>query len=99
MIDIEKKDLDTIQHILKRFVPNRVVWVFGSRIQNTAKAYSDLDLVILGETPLPQAIYYQILDAMEESNVPFRVDLLDWHRINPSFRAIIEKKHVVLPSI
>lgn len=97
MIDIEAKHLHSIQQILHRFVPSHVVWAFGSRTRNTAKPYSDLDLVILGDAALPQSLYYKLLDAFEESDIPFRVDLLDWHRINPSFQEVIKKEYIVLP--
>ena len=96
MIDIDEKHLITIKTILKQFVPKSSVWIFGSRVTHSAKSYSDLDLVIIGESRISQIIYYQIKDAMEESNLPFRVDVLDWHRISASFQKIIQKKHIVL---
>lgn len=90
MIDIEERHLTTIKHILQQHLPNVTVWAFGSRVTLRAKPYSDLDLVIIGDKAIPQKLYYQIQDAMEESDIPFKVDLLDWHRITPQFRTIIE---------
>ena len=96
MIDLDVKHLKTVQAILHRLIPNTPVWVFGSRINHTAKSYSDLDLVIVGQNRIPQGVYYQLKDAMEESDLPFKVDILDWHRIRPSFRKIIQENYVVL---
>lgn len=81
---------------MHQLIPDTPVWAFGSRVTHTAKPYSDLDLVIVSKEHIPQALYYQIKDAMEESDLPFKVDILDWHRISPSFRAIIQKNYVVL---
>ena len=96
MINIDQNHLLTIKNILQQFIPNPTVWVFGSRIKQTAKSYSDLDLVIIGDKPISQKIYYQIQDAMEESDIPFRVEVLDWHRISPAFREAIQQQYEVL---
>ncbi|MCX7114516.1 MAG: nucleotidyltransferase domain-containing protein [Gammaproteobacteria bacterium] len=96
MINIKAKDLQTIKTILKHFIPNTPVWVFGSRITAHAKPYSDLDMVIKGKDLIPQQVYYQIKDALEESDLPFRVDVLDWHRISPAFQNIIQAHHEAL---
>ena len=37
-----------------------------------------------------------IQDAFDESTLPFRVDVLDWHRISPSFRRVIQDKYDIL---
>ena len=81
---------------MQQFVPGVPIWVFGSRVKGTAKPYSDLDLVIVDDQKIPQKCYYQIQDAFEESTLPYRVDVLDWHRISPSFRQVIQEKHAVL---
>lgn len=96
MIELHEKDLNIVKAIFETYLPGVPVWVFGSRIHGSAKPYSDLDLVIVGEEKIPQRLYYQIMDAFEESELPFRVDVLDWHRINQSFRELIQKQYVVL---
>ena len=98
MIDITAHHLAMVKTIIQELIPGIPVWVFGSRIKGTAKPYSDLDLVIVGPQKLPQQLYYQLKDAMEESDLPYRVDVLDWHRISPEFRSLIQQNHVVLPS-
>lgn len=94
MIDIDPRHLQLIQTILSELIPGTPVWAFGSRVTHTAKPYSDLDLVIVSNDRIPQALYYQIKDAMEESDLPFKVDILDWHRISPAFQDIIQKNYV-----
>ncbi len=96
MIDIEEKNLATIKSIFQRLIPGIPVWAFGSRTNQTAKPYSDLDLVIVGESRIPQAVYYQIKDALEKSDIPFKVDVLDWHRISPAFKAVIEQHYEIM---
>lgn len=98
MIDIEEQHLSTLKSIFQQLIPGIPVWAFGSRTKETAKPYSDLDLVIVGENRIPQALYYQIKDAMEESDIPFKVEILDWHRLSQSFRDIIQQHYEILIS-
>jgi type I restriction enzyme S subunit len=96
MIDIQPDHLELIRNILDRHIPGIEVRAFGSRVSGQKKPYSDLDLVIVGQKQLPQKAYYQLKDAFEESSLPFRIDLLDWHRISSSFRRVIEQAYQVI---
>ena len=96
MIDIHPEDLQTVKQILQQFIPGLPVWIFGSRIKNIAKSYSDLDLVIVADHKISLITYYKLKDAFEESNLPYKVDILDWHRIDHAFRQVIQQEHVVL---
>ena len=96
MIDLPENLLIQVKAILKKYVPEVEVWAFGSRVTGTAKVYSDLDLVVLGKEKLPQKQYYQLQEAFQESELPMRVDVLDWHRITPAFRKNIKKNYEVL---
>ncbi len=95
MIDLRPDLLEIVKQILRRHVPDAEVWTFGSRVTGTAKIYSDLDLVVIERERLPQKQYYQLQDAFEESELPIKVDVLDWHRITPEFRKNIEKRYEV----
>ena len=77
-------------------MPDCEVRAFGSRITETTKPYSDLDLILVGRTALNADRFRHLKEAFEESDLPFRVDLLDWNRISPSFRTVIEKQYEVI---
>ena len=96
MIDVPPRALKIIRAILKSHVPRCEVRVFGSRAAGTAKTYSDLDLAVVGKVKLPKKVVYALKDDFEESDLPFRVDVLDWHAISPEFRHVIEKGYQVL---
>lgn len=96
MIDISKKHLNIVKEILSNHVPDCEVRVFGSRIEGNAKPYSDLDLVIIGKAKLDRKIMIGLKEAFQESALPFRVDILDWHRISDNFKKIIEKRYKIL---
>ena len=82
--------------VLARYIPEREVRAFGSRVNGAPKRFSDLDLVIMGEERLPSEILAYIRDAFEESDLPFKVDLLEWLTTGDSFRHVIERGFVVM---
>ena len=96
MIDLNPSHLGTVKAILAEHVPECEVRAFGSRATWTAKDYSDLDLAILGKGPLDWATLGHLKEAFEESDLPMRVDVLDWHAISGGFRDVIEREHLVL---
>ena len=96
MIDLSPLHLEIIKKILQEYVPDCEVRVFGSRVKGAAKRYSDLDLAIVGEGKMPTRKMNELREAFENSALPIRVDVLDWHVISADFRAIIEKQFEVL---
>jgi predicted nucleotidyltransferase len=86
MINLQPKYIQIVKAILAQYVPEAKVYVFGSRVSLTAKLHSDLDLVIMNQKATPVKRLYLLQDAFAESDLPFRVDVLDWHTISKDFR-------------
>ncbi|MCP1220444.1 nucleotidyltransferase domain-containing protein [Acetobacter orientalis] len=82
--------------LLKECVPDKEVWVFGSRAKGTAKPYSDLDLAVIGEEPLPLLVRVSLEEAFSSSLLPWKVDVLDWATTDAVFRDLIQKDHIVI---
>lgn len=96
MLDVRPDQLKIIRDILRLHVPAQRVVAFGSRAKWTAKEYSDLDLAIMGDVPIPSNILSMLREAFDESNLPFQVDVVDWATTKDNFRRIIEKEYVVV---
>lgn len=96
MLELTPEELTEVRRILQRYVPDRPVHAFGSRVTGNAKPFSDLDLAIMGETPLDFRQLSALKDAFAESNLPFRVDVVDWAATKEAFRKIIERKFEVV---
>ena len=45
---------------------------------------------------LPLATYAAIVDALSESDLPYRVDVVDWATTDETFRKVIERDKVVV---
>jgi predicted nucleotidyltransferase len=96
MIDLAPQQLATVRHLLAAHVPECEVRAFGSRVTGKPKPYSDLDLVLIGPARLPTGRLAAVREALQESDLPIRVDVLDWHAIPESFRQIIAAGFEVL---
>jgi type I restriction enzyme S subunit len=69
--------------------PDATVWVFGSRATGCARAYSDLDLAIDAGRRLTLDETACLAEAFSESDLPYRVDLVDWQATSVEFRDLI----------
>lgn len=95
-LDIKPDDLKTVREILRRSVPDREVRAFGSRVSGKVKPFSDLDLAVMGSAPLPASKLADLKEAFSESDLPFKVDIVDWAETQENFRRIIEAAYVVV---
>ncbi len=97
-IQLSEKHLSIIRGLLHTYIPNTLVWAFGSRVKFTAKPSSDLDLVaFIGKEQ--QIRFSELKEALDESNVPFRVDLHSWDDLPDNFKRTIETEYAVLQDV
>ncbi len=95
-LGITVDELKIVQCILQSIIPDKTVWVIGSRITAKHKPYSDLDLLVMGDEGLPLAATADLRDAFSESDLPFKVDLVLWSALNDNFKQLFKQNHVVL---
>ena len=89
-----KQDLTLVEkNIDDNEIPNYKVIIFGSRVTGTAKPYSDIDMAVISKDGLDKNKLWELREAFEESDLPFRVDILDWHRLSKSFQDSIKNKY------
>jgi predicted nucleotidyltransferase len=93
-IAITPEQWQIVAAILQKHVPDKEVWAFGSRATHTEKPYSDLDLAIISDTGLSLSLLAAIEHDFSESDLPFKVDVVDWVAIGSVFRGVIESHGV-----
>jgi len=96
LIEIRPDHWQIVRDILRKHVAHCDVWAFGSRAKWKAKPYSDLDLAVITDKPLSLAISAGLADDFSESDLPWKVDVVDWATTSDSFRKIIERDKVVV---
>ena len=84
-VQLEPRHLSIVKEILNNF--KITVYVFGSRTKNTAKPFSDLDLCL--KDNYDKSTIRKLQDAFEESDLPFKVDVVVWSELSENF-----KKHI-----
>ena len=93
MIHLNEQDMGLLKKILQAFAPEgRKVVLFGSRATGLRlKPHSDIDLCVMGDTPLSSREISDLKDALSNSNLSVRVDVVDWPSASPNFQAIIKE--------
>lgn len=84
---LSAKQLGEVQELLRQYLPGLEVRAFGSRAGGHPKPASDLDLMVLSDRPLEPIQSALLADAFAESDLPFKVDIIDAGSATPSFRA------------
>ncbi|GHV75731.1 hypothetical protein AGMMS49942_05520 [Spirochaetia bacterium] len=94
-IVLTARDREILVSLIGQYLPHTPVWAFGSRVKGTSYPWSDLDLVIFTRVEhRPQVSLLK--EALEESNLPFRVDLLEWDGLPEHFKENIKTEHVIV---
>ena len=94
---IKPHELEIVKSILRKYLPEYEVWAFGSRVHGRSlKKFSDLDLVVITDESVNSITYADIKEAFSESDLPFKVDIVDWSKITDNFREIIKKDHEII---
>lgn len=98
MLNLPPDQIAIIRAILADHVPGRQVMVFGSRVNGKqTKPYSDLDLCIMGEEKLSLVTYANLKEAFSESDLPIKIDVVDWAATTPEFQNIIAAQAIQFP--
>ena len=96
LIEVNSSEWEIIQAILTKIIPDQEVFAFGSRAKFMAKPFSDLDLAIKGHSPLNLDLLADLSNAFSDSNLSYKVDIVEWSKISDAFREIIIKDSVLI---
>jgi predicted nucleotidyltransferase len=87
-LDLSEDHLAILRSVLAAHLPaGSRACVFGSRAHGGARRYSDLDLALEWSRPLGLDMLARIAEALSESDLPFKVDIVDLATVEPVFRA------------
>jgi predicted nucleotidyltransferase len=91
--DIRDDHALIVRSVLQTHLPNGArACVFGSRARGGARQYSDLDLALEWDRPLGLDLLGRIAEALSESDLPYKVDIVDLLTTDPAFRARIAEE-------
>jgi len=89
-IAITPEQREILAGILQQHLPGRWVWAFGSRAtKERLKSFSDLDLAVSGSKGT-SGNFWELEEALDESLLPYKVDLIFLDDVGEDFRRRIE---------
>jgi len=92
-MQVSDNEIAIVLDIIKKHAPECNVLVFGSRFKGTARNHSDLDLAFKCKSGERLGIQRAAIlrEDFQESELPYRVDVVDYHAVTDEFRAIINR--------
>ena len=81
---LDKKFTKEIKKIVFRYLDPRKdkVFIFGSRAIGGNRKFSDVDLGVESKRKIPSNIVEDLKEALEKSDIPFTVDVVDFTEIS-----------------
>lgn len=81
---------NTLKQIVRKYLPDESyrAFIFGSRVVGNNRKFSDIDLGIHGPKSLSPKEYITIKNEFEDSDIPYRVDLVDFTNVSAKFKQV-----------
>lgn len=85
---IRERAIETLHRLVLEALGERqaAVYLFGSHARGEVRHASDIDVAILAREELPPAFFALLADKIEESTIPYDVDLVDLREVSAAFR-------------
>lgn len=71
------------------------VYLFGSWARGEERRTSDIDIGMWSESPLPAKLLTDIRSSLEESTIPYRVDVVDLTKSEQSFVKRVKEEGIL----
>lgn len=93
---LNEKQLETVRSVFVRELPQADIFIFGSRATGKFKPFSDLDIAVdMKGQKIPIDLLTRIENSFEESDLPFKIDIVDLEQISPEFKKAIEDQKLL----
>lgn len=95
---LSKKHIDIIKSILEKNLisyEKSKVYIFGSRANGKFKDFSDIDIAVKLKSLQANLLISKIREDLEESDLPFKVDLVNWNEIAKEYLPNIKKQKIL----
>lgn len=81
--------------ILSALFPEAKIYLYGSFATGKARPYSDIDIALDAGTRMDQRRLSEARSMLQESSIPYSIDLVDVHAISPDMRQFISQEWIV----
>ncbi len=92
---IETETQQKIIRLINALIPQAKIYLFGSRARGTHGKWSDIDLALDAGEQLPISVVGEAGDVMKETNIPYKIEVVDFHNVSPEMQASIRTDGVL----
>ena len=93
MLNVKDEYLKELKDIFTKYCPKAEIWAYGSRVKNDCHSGSDLDLVVKSFNEDNKHLY-ELKDLLNDSDIPFLMDIQDFEKLPKSFQDEIKKEYI-----
>lgn len=91
-INVSEETMRFLKSVASRYLNDQVrLFVFGSRVNGRNRKYSDIDLGLISETEISPLLRLNLEEEFDNSNIPFRVDVVDFSKVTDNFKEVALK--------
>ncbi|MGB9706469.1 MAG: nucleotidyltransferase domain-containing protein [Microgenomates group bacterium] len=92
---LDPRTIKQIREIVFRYLDpqKHKVFIFGSWAEGKARKFSDIDIGVEGEEPLP---LLELEEAFEESDLPYLVEVVNFTHLSEKFKKVAKQKIIPL---
>lgn len=86
--------LKQLRELILTYIASKPIQVFlyGSRANSRARKTSDVDIALLSKNNLPKDFIANLREIIEESTIPYQVDITDLNEVDDDFRQKVLKE-------
>jgi len=95
---IDEKSKEKIVAVISALFPDAKIYLFGSRATGKFGHGSDIDIAIDAGVALERVDVGEARDMFGESNIPFKIDVVDLNRISQDMKDTILEKGILWKS-
>lgn len=95
MYSLDEKTKNKIIAIISVLIPEAKIYLFGSRARGTNAQYADIDIALDAGKKLPNVDVDEVKSMLNESNIVYKIDVVDIHQVSDLMRQQILEERVI----
>lgn len=95
MKNLDEKTKKKIIAIISALIPDARIYLFGSRARGTNSERADIDIALDAGMPLRIVDVDELKSMLCESNIPYQIDIVDFHRMSELMRNQVLKERII----
>ncbi len=95
MNKLDEKIQNKIIAVISALIPQAKIYLFGSRARGTNSPRADIDIALDAGHELEPRDVYEITCMFKESNIMYKIDVVDLYQVSDLMRSEILKDKIV----